>query len=51
MYCLVESTGRAAIAEANVLYFAHDPLGPTTKAVDGTDVGRSQVAVGDIEEV
>ena len=51
MYCFVESFGSAAIAEVKSLYFAHDPLGPTTNAVDGTDAGRTQLANGATDDV
>ena len=51
MYCFVESFGRAAIAEVKLLYFAHDPLGPTMNAVEGMEAGRSQVAVGAADDV
>ncbi len=51
MYCLVESDGSAAIAEVKLLYLAQDPVGPTTKAVEGTDAGSSHVADGVEDEL
>jgi hypothetical protein len=34
------------MAEAKLVKVAHDPLGPTMKAVDGIDGGRTHVDVG-----
>ena len=51
MYCVVESAGRAAIAEDMLEYVAQDAPGPTTKAVDGIDVGRAQAEDGTADDV
>jgi hypothetical protein len=49
MYCVVESAGNAAIAEAMLLYLAQDELEPTTYAVDGIVVGRLHIEEAEVE--
>ena len=36
------------MAETRLVNLAHDPLGPTTRADDGTDAGKEQAGVATV---